>query len=371
MKKISQMAQIAVFLLLIVLVPVLYLVTPDKQMSESENRTLAQLPAFSLQSLLSGQYTSEFETYLTDQMPFRDEWIALRSYIEALLLKTESNGVYIGSEQTLIARFDQPDAARVQRNTAALQKLVEKAGVPVYLSLIPGAVQVWQHRLPANAPNADQAALIEQIAAQTQAVKVDILGALNAHRNEDIYYRTDHHWTTLGAYYGYTALAKAMGLSASPLSSFTAQTVSQEFYGTVYSKAGVRWIKPDSMQIMVQAPDAEVLWYDGAAETKGSLYVDSFLGKKDKYSYFLGGNRGRIVVKSGGEGQKLLLLRDSYSDSELPFLLEHFSEIHLLDPRYYSDSVLDYIEQQGIDAVVVNMSVDTFTSERRVALIGQ
>ena len=370
MKKISQIAQIAVFVVLIALVPVMYLLTPDKAMSESENRTLAQLPDFSWQALLSGQYTSEFETYLTDQMPLRDEWIALRSYIEALLLKTESNGVYIGDKQTLIARFDQPDAARVERNTKALQQLVEKAGVPVYLSLIPGAAQVWQDRLPANAPNADQAALIEQIASQTQALRVDTLGVLTAHSSEDIYYRTDHHWTTLGAYYGYTALAQAMGFAATPLSSFTAQTVSDAFYGTVYSRAGVRWIEPDSIQVMVQAPDARVIWYDGAKETEGSLYVSSFLDQKDKYSFFLGGNRGRIVIQSGGEGGKLLLLRDSYSDSEVAFLLQHFSEIHLIDPRYYSDSVLEYIEQQGIDAVVVNMSVETFTTERRVALIG-
>ena len=367
MRKGSQIAQIAVFLLVLFAVPVLYLILPDRDVSETENRTLAQKPAFSWQALLSGSYTADVDRWLTDQMPGRDEWIALYGYAEALLGKTENNGVYIGEKGTLIARFEAPDADRVKKNRAALEALVQKAGVPVYLALIPGAVEVWSDRLPAGAPNASQAELIADICAGTAARTVDVLGALTAHQDEDIYYRTDHHWTTLGAYYGYAALIRALGGEPAPAESFDRQIVSNAFYGTNYAKAGARWIRPDAIERWVAGDGATVL-LDGTAPA--ALYAPDKLETRDKYAYFLGGNRGLSVVRTGHEGGKLLLLRDSYSDSEAPFLLTHYGEIHLIDPRYYNGSILEYIGRQGIDAVVVNMSVDTFTGERSTALIG-
>ena len=232
--------------------------------------------------------------------------------------KTENNGVYIGEKGTLIARFEAPDADRVKKNRAALEALVQKAGVPVYLALIPGAVEVWSDRLPAGAPNASQAELIADICAGTAARTVDVLGALSAHQQEDIYYRTDHHWTTLGAYYGYAALIRALGGEPAPAESFDRQVVSDAFYGTNYAKAGARWIRPDAIERWVAGDGATVL-LDGTAPA--ALYAPDKLETRDKYAYFLGGNRGLSVVRTGHEGGKLLLLRDSYSDSEAPFLL--------------------------------------------------
>ena len=371
MKKVSQIVQIGLFLLFLAVMPILYILLPDRANSESENRTLAQKPAFSWQALMSGDYTAGVDAWLTDQIPFRDGWIALRSMAERALLKTESNGAYLCGGQTLIARVAEPEEKRVQANCAALETLVQNAGVPVYLSLIPSAAAVWSDRLPAGAPTADEAAWIGRVYAGTAAHTVDTIGALSAHKDEEIYYRLDHHWTTRGAYYGAAALLQAMELPVPEPEKYTKSIVSEKFYGTTYSKAGVRGLQPDRIERWVPENGVQVTWYQSTtASEPGRLYAESFLDVKDKYSYFLGGNRARIVIGTGHEGPRLLLLRDSYSDCEVPFLLEAFSEIHLLDPRYYTGSVKQYIEQQQIDCVAVNMSWERFAAERTVALIG-
>lgn len=206
------------------------LISPDRDFSEDENRYLAQRPEldaddfklslapFSGESgdFFTGKFMSDFETYLTDQFVFRDEWIAAKAMAERLAGKGENNGVYLCDRDTLIPRFDRPDAAKVTNNLDYVNKLVENVDVPVYFSLIPGKVSVWADRLPAGAPNASEGDILAQAQAATQARWVDIASALEAHKDEDIYYRLDHHWTSLGAYYGYAALMEAMGLEVTP-----------------------------------------------------------------------------------------------------------------------------------------------------------
>ena len=352
-------------------------VTPDKDFSPMENRALAQMPELSGDALLSGSFMEDFESYVTDQFVLRDQWIALKAGAEYASGKKENNGVYICDEHTLIARFDPPanDRAkkRIDDNFGYVEKLAGLTDVPVYFSLIPGKVSVWADLLPEGAPNDDEGQYIARGAALQGPKWLDAATTLNAHKDEYIFYRTDHHWTTLGAYYAYAALAEGMGLEPMPLSSFDRQVVSQEFFGTTFSSSGVRWLEPDTMEFFVPQEAATVTNYFDGTPTEGQLYDLTKLEEKDKYSAFLGGNKPLTVVKSNvapADAPKLMLIRDSYADSMAPFLCYHFSEIHLVDPRYYKTSMAQYVKDNAIDQVLVMYAVNNFVKDGNLFVLG-
>ena len=355
-------------------------VSPDRTFSEVENRNLEQLPAvdfgtpeklFRDGNFFNGQFMRDFETYTTDQFIGRDAWVDLKARTERALGKKENNNVYFADNDTLITRFDQPAADRVTENLNYVNKFVENVDIPVVFSLIPTQACIWADRLPEGAPNASQTDLMAQAqGAVTGATWADVYTPLMEHKDEDIFYRTDHHWTSLGAYYGYTGLASALGYTPVPLSDYTPTVRSTEFYGTVFSSSGVRWVKPDTITTYVPDDGITVVshTYDNSGnpvEEQRALYVESFLSVKDKYSMFLGGNQslGVVTNTNNPDGPKLLIIRDSYADSLVPFLTAHYSEIHLIDPRYYHLSVKDYVEQNGIDQALVLYSVPNFVTD--------
>ena len=362
------------------------LISPDRDFSEDENRYLAQSPELDADDFklslapfagesgdfFTGKFMSDFETYLTDQFVFRDQWIAAKAMAERLAGKGENNGIYLCDRDTLIPRFDRPDAAKVTNNLDYVNKLVENVDVPVYFSLIPGKVSVWADRLPNGAPNASEGDILAQAQTATQARWVDIASALEAHKDEDIYYRLDHHWTSLGAYYGYAALMEAMGLEAAPLSDYEKTTVSTDFNGTTYSSSGVRWMAPDAIDIYVPEEGIAVTAWNGSQPEAGVLYDWSKLEVKDKYSFFLGGNKPLAVVKGpNADGPRLLVIRDSYSDSLAPFLTADFSEVHLFDPRYNKTPVSQYVAENNIDQVLVLYSVANFVSDGNLFILSK
>ena len=355
-------------------------VSPDRTFSEVENRNLEQLPAvdfgtpeklFRDGNFFNGQFMRDFETYTTDQFIGRDAWVDLKARTERALGKKENNNVYFADNDTLITRFDQPAADRVTENLNYVNKFVENVDIPVVFSLIPTQACIWADRLPEGAPNASQTDLMAQAqGAVTGATWADVYTPLMEHKDEDIFYRTDHHWTSLGAYYGYTGLASALGYTPVPLTDYTPTVRSTEFYGTVFSSSGVRWVRPDTITTYVPEDGITVVshTYDNAGnpvEEQRALYVESFLSVKDKYSMFLGGNQslGVVTNTNNPDGPKLLIIRDSYADSLVPFLTAHYSEIHLIDPRYYHLSVKDYVEQNGIDQALVLYSVPNFVTD--------
>ncbi len=351
--------------------------TPDRAFSEMENRPLAQAPKLSLKAVRSGSFMQDYETYVTDQFVGRDGWIAAKAYAERIVGKRENNSVYFCGD-TLITRFDTPNKKRLTDNIGYVNAFAQKAGVPVYFGLIPTQASIWADRLPEGAPNYDQQLVIDQASRAADATRfVSLSPLLEAHKNEAIFYRTDHHWTSLGAYYGYVTLADHMGFQAVPLSDYTMNTVSTDFYGTVFSSSGVRWIHPDNIDVYV--PEDGITVTSHTYDAKGNpveeprqLYDESYLDKKDKYSMFLGGQQPLGVVTTGHPGKpKLLLIRDSYSDSLVPFLTPHFSEIHLIDLRYYKLSASQYILDHDIDTALVLYSVPNFSTDSNLVWLSK
>lgn len=350
----------------------LSILLPDRSFSPLENRYLQKTPEISLESLQNGDFMADAEKYTADHIVGRDFWVALKAWCERLSGKQENNGSYLAADGALINRLDTPDMEQLYKNMEYLDKLVDGVSVPVHFGLIPSAACIWADRLPAGAPTADEPAIINDLYSRTDALTVDLSSALADHAGEDIYYRTDHHWTSLGAYYGYTALMDAMGLPAVSLSDYEKTTVSEEFYGTIFSSSGVRWVAPDAIDVYVPEDGVEVTSYFTDKPEQGELYVEKFLNEKDKYSYFLGGNQPLCVIKGQNtDAPKVLVVRDSYADSLAPFLSESFSEVHLFDLRYNRTSLSSYVEEHGIDQVVVLYSISNFATDNNLFLLSR
>ena len=347
-----------------------HIVLPDRERSETENRTLAQLPAFTWQGLKDGTYTEDLEEYFADQFPLRDGWTGLKARVEQLLGKSEFNGVYLCGD-TLISKVEMPDAALVEKNLSYIQRLGKSAEANVTLGLIPSAAEVWKDKLPYGADSWDQAELLTTAGETTGLPTVDFAAALSAHSDGQIFYRTDHHWTTLGAFYGANAVLGALGKDLLKENSFTPETASNDFYGTLYSTSGIHWLDPDTMEYWVSGEGLTVTSWRTGAEEPAALYDRSYLEKKDKYSSFLGGNQPLCVIKNENvrDGSKLLLVRDSYADALAPFLAQRFSEVHLIDLRYYRMPVSAYAAENDIQDILVCYSVQNFIADRNLVLL--
>ena len=331
---------------------------PDRDKSETENRTLAQLPEFTWEALKDGSYTEAIEEYFADQFPLRDGWTGLKARAEQLLGKREFNDIYLAGD-TLISKVETPDEELVEKNLSYIDRLKEKAEATVTVGLIPSAAEVWKDKLPVGAVSWDQTELLSKS-------DVDFHAVLKEHADEQIFYRTDHHWTTLGAFYGANALLEKLGREPLKESDFTAENASSDFDGTLYSQSGIHWLPSDTMEYWVSEDGLSVTSWSTGKPEEVPLYDRTYLEKKDKYSSFLGGNQPLCVIKNETLDEtagKVVLVRDSYSDALAPFLAQRFAEVHLIDLRYYRMPVGVYAQQNGIDDIVVLYSVQNFISD--------
>ena len=366
MKKSYNLLVSSVFVLFLAGVAVASLLLPARSFSELENRNLRPVPEQTERRFTSGRYMTEAEEYVSDPLALRDAWVALKALGERLTCKQENNGIYFASGDTLIRRIAAPDPALLSENIETINAFVSAADAPVLFGLIPSAASIWRDRLPSGAPPADEAYWIDEIAGRMTAPNVDLRDTLQCHSAEDIYYRTAHHWTSLGAYYGANAIFDAAGLEPLNLKDYQRQTVSEGFLGTNYSSACAWWTEPDTIEAYVPEDGKAVTWNLTGREEPGRLYAPERLDTKNQYAYFLGGNQPLCVIRSQSEGPKLLVLRDSYSDCLAPFLSERFGEVHLFDLRYNRLSPVDYIREQEIDLVLILYSFETFTGEKIV-----
>ncbi|KPV61362.1 hypothetical protein QJ48_00050 [Paenibacillus sp. A3] len=338
---------------------------PSAPFSEAENRSLEQLPKLSLHSLVSGKFTSGFEKYISDQFMARDFWIGVKSDTDQAMGKKESNGVYLGKDGYLIQKFTPPVDGDLEMKVNAVHSLAKAApGLRTFVMLVPIAASVLADKLPDYAPAGEELAYLDQVkrSLQRDIRFVDVYPALHAQRERSVYYKTDHHWTTRGAFYAYLELSKRMGLTPKKEEDFTIRQVTDEFYGSLYSKSGFRHVEPDRIELyMPKAGGSCTVEYVEEGRTSDSMYAMDNLGKKDKYTVFFDGNHSFIQITTGlRNGTKLLVVKDSYANSLIPFLTGHFSEIYVVDPRYYEKDLKALIQERQIRDVLLLYNANTF-----------
>lgn len=318
----------------------------DRLYSENENRILASKPVFSIASLRSGEYSKDYEEYITDQFIGRDTWIMIKTRADILLQKKAIHGVYLGDDGYLIERHLPEDISQemVDKKIEKLKELVEYCNAKVML--VPTADNIITEKLPANARYYNQTQLlrqVEDIIGEEQFI--DVYSILKEHSEEEIYYHTDHHWTTKGAYYGYQAWAKQQKETAYPYNLEKLETISDSFLGTLHSKINLP-MKPDAIQCFPETFVRQVkVTYDFTTITN-CLYEEKYLNTKNQYAYFLDDNHAFIEIETyRHNGKKLFLIKDSYANCIIPLLAPHYEKIYVLDLRYYNGKLFDLIDR--------------------------
>ena len=373
-KRVSSLKQypvLAAFTLFFAALFVLDLVTPDRAYSELENTTLTQRPKLTAVSVDGlNNYFMNYTKYVKDQVFGRDQWISLQSLAETTLFqKTQSGGILLGREHRMFARRYRvlPTEERVwNKNLAAVQSLGERYPGKVSFMLVPSASVLYPEDLPLAAPQMDEERRIDEAKAALPAVQfLRVTDALRAHKDEYLYYRTDHHWTTLGAYYAYEQFCEAQGLAPFDRSAHPVETA-ENFYGTHYSKARTWNAEPDT-----------ITWYDlqnrltiwnvtapgqPTEGTQTGLYDTGKLDVYDKYAMFLHGNNGLSRVEGDGTG-KILVIKDSYANSFVPYLTANYAAIDVVDFRNYNYGLDQLIADNDYDAILVLYSYSSFTSD--------
>lgn len=337
----------------------------DRSFSETENRMLEQKPVWQAASVLDGRLMSSFERYQTDQFVFRDGFIQIQTAADWLRGSRESGGVFLGRERTL---YEKPEKLQEHtwENLDALSAFVFRhPELPVYLLLAPDAAGVRPEGLPPFAPVENQREQLEEISRYLNgAVKeIPVLDALREHREEYIYYRTDHHWTTLGAWYAYEKAAEVMGLA--PVSGEPPlYKASDSFEGTLASRSGYH-VPADEIQIFWQQEQTElVVTYTQEQEKSTTLYEPEKLKTKDKYGIFMNGNHPIAEIRTLADSdRKLLLVKDSYANCFVPFLTSQFREIVMIDPRYYYGNLEELLKQYGFTDVLFLYNMNTFLKD--------
>ncbi|WP_062107957.1 DHHW family protein [Bacillus niameyensis] len=359
---------VGVFIGFIVLIGIGNFLSSDITFSEQENRILTQKPRITLENIFSGKYMINYEEYLSDQFVGKTSWMAIKAKAEQLLLKKEINGVYIGKGDFLFEKRTSLEDQFIQN--LELVSSFSNSERSVTLLLAPISAEIYRENLPKFAPAYTPEKVAEAIEKNlSSSVEViDIRQTLLDHKKEPIYYKTDHHWTMRGAYYAYSKAGKTLGYQPYPISEFKIETVSNDFLGTYASKALGYQLKSDQIEVFTpEFPTSYFVHYKDEQVTSDSLYDWSALEKRDKYSLFLSGNHSLMTIQSHVKnGRKLAVIKDSYAHSFIPFLANHFEEIHVIDLRYYHASLKQYLQENELDEILLLYNVSNFASDRNL-----
>ncbi len=376
MKKVSAITTLVLLGGLILGLTVADFIKQDSIYSSYENRMLAKRPAFSLESLFTGTYTTDYETYITDQFVGRDSWVFVKTCTDAVLGKKEVNSVFLAQDGTLIEKHAPEDYTEedMQQKLALLEKLQDweenRGGEgSFYVMLVPTADNIRTEVLPNNATVFSQTDYIERVKETVGAdAFIDVTDTLLSHKEEKIYYGSDHHWTTLGAYYGYKQWAEVLGVEAVP---YEVETVSTNFLGTLHSITHLP-VAEDTIEAYVPQQSMQV-YYNLSEEAKDTIFEPKHLDTKNQYGYFLDDNQPFIRIETGAtteeaRGKTLFVLKDSYANCFIPFLTEHYETVYVMDLRYFNGKLLPFMEEydaEGEMDILVLYNVIHFIEEFR------
>lgn len=357
---------------------ILHLAMPDKAFSNDENRSLQALPRLTVETLTNGKFTKDIAKYCSDQMPFRDSFVGAKAISETLLMKSENNGVIKGLDGHVIAKQDHADGENAEKEITALKSFAESLDIPIYVAIAGRSQDVLVPYMPDVYPArevSDEAFdKINSLLGGLDAA--DLLTPLRAvaENGEYVYYRTDHHWTTLGAYYAYTEIVKLLGTEPYPLEFFSRETVTDSFYGTTWSKAGMKWIGPDSIEFFRYTGDDTFTTVIGSTQMTG-FYDPSYLDAKSKYSAFIGETFSLADIYAephspyaSDERETLLIIKDSFAHSVAPFLALHY-DLVMVDLRHYRFSVTELISAKGIDRILVLYNADSLFTSNSLSML--
>lgn len=352
------------FLLVLTVITVVNLLIPDQTYSETENRMLAERPVLTAAGFLDGRYPKKYEKYTTDQFAFRPFWVEVKTTVDRLVGKNYSNGVYYGDQQYLLEDIAVPDPDSLANKISAMNDFAARyPQIRSAVMLVPDAANVLRDYLPPYAPVKDQDAFIGQVkdSLSPAVAFVDVKGALQRDSVNPMYYKTDHHWTTQGAYDAFRQLAPVLSLDPDAVA-YDSYPVTNEFIGSLASKSGYYLNNGDTISVFLpKEPLDYVVTYVEEKQKTATFYEESKLEIKDKYEVFFGGNHPLVQIESTADpNRKLLLIKDSYANCFAPFLAPYFGEITMLDPRYYTGNIEELMQTGNYTDLLFLYNANTF-----------
>lgn len=360
---------VIVFCLIIGGVGVLNLLSADREFSESENRVLASFPKLTLSSVLDGSFMKNFETYMSDQFIFRDKIISMKTFFDRVSGIMEQNGVYIAADDYLIEKQTAFSSKKVKALTKSINAFLKKyPDSEKMVAISPNASYIYSDKLPEGVELHDQFKELTAIMNRLKAENYTFLNVskalLNAKDKTQLFYRTDHHWTTRGAYEVFKALAKKWNLDTGKVK-YDFFTVSTDFEGTLASKTGIHSEK-DTVEICVpeNSRGSYVVTFESQDKKTTTLFDNSKLNQKNKYEVFLGGNYDKVIIDTVSESRAtLLIIKDSYANCMIPMLTPYFAKIVIVDPRYMTETVDSVMEEDSFSHVLFLYNLNTFLED--------
>lgn len=365
---------IVLFAAILVVVPVMtFIMNPSeaRPFSENENRYLSAFPKVSFDEFQNEKMQKGIEDWFSDRIWGREMWIKVRNGTERLIGKTDVKGIYTAGGRMMEIWNGGNGTDFIKSNLKAMDNFAKKyPDKPMYFLLAPTSQEVYSELFPQGAPISSQSEMLELCRENlTKVQTINVMPTMKLHANEYIYYRTDHHWTTYGAYLAYYDAAKAMGLKPAELSGFDIEHVSDSFRGTLYSKTLDDSITPDVMDYYHSKDVKQIkltIKTSDEVNTYDDIYFREFLDVKDKYSSFLGQNSPFMSIETGSDGPSLLIFKDSYAHCFIPFLLSHYSKISVFDMRYFNDNISVYAKMKDYDSVMFIYNAITFSEDKNI-----
>lgn len=370
--KIGKYIPAVVFLIFIYGMALWFIFSPKSDYSSSEKRYLQKFPEVTAEKLLSGDFGSEFETFFADRFPQRNTWVGLNAYTALAVGNNGASGVYNCKNGYLI---NKPVSIEnnLDKNIGAVADFAKSINTPTTVMLVPSTGYIVDDVLPTFHDKYNDDEDISKISSTLSKDKIGFVDLRERFKSEykngnQLYYKTDHHWTTKGAYTGYQELCKALGIT--PIDDSTLKKDSYpDFYGTTYSSSGFWLTPPDNIEIWNNPKNSDrnisVKITEGAnIKTSGSMYFTDHLKEDDKYPVFIDGNHALTeITNTNAKNGTILLIKDSFSHSLAPFLAENYSKVVLVDLRYYKESVSDLVTTYNPEQVVVLYGIDNLATD--------
>lgn len=357
------------FFIILFSLSIIDVIVPNKKFSETENRKLRTKPTMTISGVLDNSFSKKYDEYVNDQFVGRDYWINLKSRSEYMLKKLENNNVIYGDNGYMFEKFIELDENRIRVNEESIKTFVNNVNQKVWLMIVPNSYEIYKENIPSGAPLINQEIYINEIYNNiTNSNNINIIETMKNNKDKYIYYKTDHHWTTYGAYLAYCDFVKSIGETPVNIKELKENKIDC-FYGTYYSKA-----KPFNAEVdKLSFYDFENISLSVDGKEFENLYDYSKVDVRDKYSIFLRGNNPLTIIKNNQNinGKKLLVFKDSYANSLIPFLTANYEEIHVVDLRSFNYKVSDYTEENKFDDILILYNFISFSRDADILKIKQ
>lgn len=382
---------IGIFIACPLVIVLLMLLHPDAPFSDAENRSLKTRGeiAHSVSALFDTSFQNDLEAWLSDQFPQRAELKSAEVSARYALGQREIGGVYVGKDKRLFAAITDAMTSTdaLSDEVRSYETIADETGLPVYVMLVPAAGCVLSDELPVDAPMYDYDTLYDTAAETLAGGGNGKVGSMPDETSDEMssdidaratsgvlllnirdvlregeeisqtYYKTDHHFTTYGAYLVYAAFQKAKGETAKLYEDFEPYVATETFRGSLYRKALLPSVAYDEIELLGEVKNNESLTVTADGK-EIPFYDETALQENDPYRVFQGGNHGITIIENKNpaaakSNKTLLLLGDSFTNTFVQFLTDDYQTIVKVDRRYTLDSPETLAKTYHVDEIAI------------------